>query len=122
MSISALAAPAISVNPAAQLAGLDAQIARYRQQLADRVNCDSAKTSDGQSAIEELSSKIDAAQARLEAAAAAKADGAGGKTHVQARPAAVGPAAQQGAGVPLTASQAEAQRLAPTGALLDVLT
>ncbi len=122
MSISALAAPALSVNPAAQLAGLDAQIARYRQQLADSVNCDSAKTPDGQNVIEELSSKIDAAQARLEAVAAAKADEAGGKSRVSDPLTAGVPAAEQGASVPLTASQAEAQRLAPTGAWLDVLT
>jgi hypothetical protein len=122
MSISGLAAPAFSVNPAAQLAGLDAEIARYRQQLADCVNCDSANTPDGQSAIEELSSKIDAAQARFKAFAAARTADAGGKTAVQEPLAGGGPAADRGVSVPLTASQAEARRLAPNGALLDVWT
>ena len=102
MSISALPAPAPSANPAAQLAGLEAQIARYKQQLSDSVNCDSAKTIAGQSAIEDLSSKINVTEERVEAIAAVKSGGDIDKPENSA-----------------PASQSEARRLAPTGALVD---
>lgn len=47
-------------------AGLEAQITRYQKQLADCVNCDSAKTAQGKENIQEISNKISAAKARIE--------------------------------------------------------
>ncbi len=47
-------------------AGLEAQITRYQKQLADCVNCDSAKTAQGKENIQELSNKISAAKAKIE--------------------------------------------------------
>ena len=122
MSISGLSAPTPSINPAAQLAGLEAQIAQYQKQLADCVNCDTATTLTGQSAIEELSAKINVTKERLEAIAAVKS-GDGTAKASDGTVAAIKPVAGQSGGTDgtgsLTASQAEARRLAPTGALLD---
>ena len=103
MSISAIPAAAPSLNPAAQLAGLEAQIAHYKQQLSDCVNCDTAKTVAGQSAIEELASKINVARERVDAIAAVKSGDAHDKTADSVK-----------------ANQTEAQRLAPTGAIVNV--
>ena len=47
-------------------AGIEAQIARYKNELSGCVNCDSAKTPEGKAAIEALSNKITAAEARFE--------------------------------------------------------
>ena len=47
-------------------AGLEAQIARYEKQLADCVNCSSAKTPEGKKAIAEISNKISSARARID--------------------------------------------------------
>lgn len=123
MSISSLPAAAPSVNPAAQLAGLEAQIAQYKQQLSDCVNCDSATTVAGQTAIEELSSKIKVTRERLDTIAATKSGDSGEKVQGSADVPAVKPLADQAvdpSNAGSTASQSEARRLAPTGALLDV--
>ena len=117
MSISGLSAPTPSINPAAQLAGLEAQIVQYQKLLADCVNCGSANTLEGQSAIEELSSRIALTRERLEAISAAKSSDAPDKPVESAAP--VKAVADQAGSGALTASQTEARRLAPLGALVD---
>jgi peptidoglycan hydrolase CwlO-like protein len=52
--------------------GLDAQLARYKQELSDCVNCASAKTASGKAEIAAIASKISAAEARIEKLAVAK--------------------------------------------------
>lgn len=52
--------------------GLDAQLDRYRKQLADCVNCSSAKTPEGKAKIEELSNRIGEIKSRIEKVADAK--------------------------------------------------
>jgi len=48
-----------SFTPTAKpTAGLEAQIARYKKELSNCVNCDSAKTSEGKANIQALSNKI----------------------------------------------------------------
>ena len=46
-------------------AALHAEVARYRHQLSDSVNCASAKTLHGKTHIQELSSKISVDQQRI---------------------------------------------------------
>ncbi|MBI3903130.1 MAG: hypothetical protein HY306_09375 [Nitrosomonadales bacterium] len=46
--------------------GLEAQLARYQKQLSDCVNCDSARTLEGKTRIEAISSKISELKARIE--------------------------------------------------------
>lgn len=56
---------------------LDAELARYKKQLADCVSCPSSNTLEGKANIQEISSKISADQAhirKIEAAAAAGND------------------------------------------------
>ncbi len=53
-------------------AGLQAQLDRYQQQLSDCVNCSSAKTLQGQEAIQTLSNKIGEIKARIEQITATK--------------------------------------------------
>ena len=102
MSISALPAPAPSATPAAQMAGLEAQIAHDKQQLSDIVNCDSAKTIVDRRAIEGLSSKINLTEERVQSIAAVNSGGEIDKPENSAQ-----------------ATQSEARRLAPTGAFLN---
>lgn len=47
-------------------AAIQAKISRYKQQLADCVNCPSSKTLQGKAKIQELGSKISTAEAHLE--------------------------------------------------------
>jgi hypothetical protein len=54
---------------------LHAEVARYQRQLSDSVNCASAKTLEGKAHIQELSSKISAAQQRIKQIEAEKAPG-----------------------------------------------
>jgi hypothetical protein len=46
--------------------GLNAQLARYEKQLAECINCASAKTPEGKQAIDELYGKIHDIKAKLE--------------------------------------------------------
>ena len=46
-------------------ASLQADLARYQKQLSDSVNCASAKTLEGKTHIQELSSKISTTQERI---------------------------------------------------------
>lgn len=52
--------------PGASTAGLDAQIIRYKKELADCVNCASASTAEGKAAIAAAANKVGAAEARIE--------------------------------------------------------
>lgn len=95
----------------------------YRHQLSGMVNCASATTIAGQNAIGELASKIDTTMERLDAVAALKAGDASEKLQGSAAAPETHPLAEQGgeAAAPgSTSTQTEAQRLAPTGALLNV--
>ena len=49
--------------------GLDAQIARYKMELSDCVNCESAKTAKGKTKIQAISDKLTALTAQTENAA-----------------------------------------------------
>jgi len=53
-------------DPAATAAGIEAQIARYKKELSDCVNCESAKTTGGKAEIAAIASKISTAEARIE--------------------------------------------------------
>lgn len=53
-------------------AGLDAQLSQLQSQLADCVNCASARTPEGKAKIQEISLKIQSLKARIEAQAAAR--------------------------------------------------
>jgi len=46
--------------------GLDAQITRYKKELSDCVNCDSAKTAKGKAKIQAISDKIATLTAQVE--------------------------------------------------------
>jgi hypothetical protein len=46
--------------------GIEAQIAQYKKELSGCVNCGSAKTPQGQAAIQSVAAKISVAEARLE--------------------------------------------------------
>lgn len=52
--------------------GLDVQLAQLQGQLADCVNCDTARTPQGKAKIQELSIKIQSIRARLERVEQAK--------------------------------------------------
>lgn len=56
-------------------AGLDVQLAQLQGQLADCVNCASARTPEGKAKIQEISLKIQSIKARMEAMAAARNPG-----------------------------------------------
>ena len=49
--------------------GLDAQLGRLQKELAECLNCASAKTTDGQSKIQAISDKISAIKSRINDAA-----------------------------------------------------
>lgn len=58
-------------SPAAQgsgIGGLDAQLARYEKQLAECVNCASARTPEGKQAIDDLYGKIHDIKSKIEEA------------------------------------------------------
>jgi len=59
------ALPASSTAASAAATGLQAQLARYQKQLADCVDCASAKTPEGRKTIQELSDRISIAKERL---------------------------------------------------------
>ena len=50
-------------------AGLEAQLAKYKVQLADWVSCPSCNTPEGKAKIQELSNKVSDTQQRIKAAA-----------------------------------------------------
>jgi hypothetical protein len=52
---------------------LDAEVARYRKELANCVNCPTSSTPEGKANIQEISNKISADQARIEQIEAGKA-------------------------------------------------
>lgn len=54
------------------MASLEAQLARYQQELSNCVNCDSANTAEGKETIQALSNKISSVKARIEAIENAK--------------------------------------------------
>ena len=47
-------------------AGLEAQLVRYQKELADCVNCESAKTPEGKERIQTISNKISEVRARID--------------------------------------------------------
>ena len=49
----------------ASAVGLEAQLARYQKVLSECVSCESAKTSEGKQAIQDISSKISDVKARI---------------------------------------------------------
>ena len=69
---SAPAAASADPTPGVSTAGIEAQIAHYKKQLSDCVNCESAKTLEGKAAIQAISNKISAAEARIEQITTAK--------------------------------------------------
>lgn len=50
---------------AASTAGIEAQLSRYKKELSDCVSCSTADTPEGKAQIQELSNKINLAEARL---------------------------------------------------------
>jgi len=52
--------------PGSSTAGIEAQITRYKKELADCVNCGSANTTEGKAAIEAAARKVSIAEARIE--------------------------------------------------------
>jgi hypothetical protein len=73
MSAAAAIGSTAGLNPSTPApAGLDAQKAQYQKQLADCVNCASSKTPQGQAKIQQLTAKLGAIEARLQAAADAR--------------------------------------------------
>ncbi|CAN5361317.1 hypothetical protein BH11PSE11_BH11PSE11_20450 [soil metagenome] len=75
--VQAIGAPVASAvaNSISQIGGLEARLATYQKQLSDCVNCDSAKTTEGKTAIQNLSNKILEVQARLEQLSVARTGG-----------------------------------------------
>lgn len=64
--LGAAASPA--VQGTSRGGGLDAQLARYEKQLAECINCASAKTPEGRQAIDDLYGKIHDLKAKIEEA------------------------------------------------------
>lgn len=66
--INAIGSPAYSssTGAGASTVGLEAQLANYQKALSESVNCDSAKTREGKTAIDEISCKIGEIKARIE--------------------------------------------------------
>jgi hypothetical protein len=52
-------------TPKSSTAGTEAQIVRYKKELADCVNCESANTTEGKAAIAAAASKVSLAEARI---------------------------------------------------------
>lgn len=59
--------PAFSTLPAtgASTAGVEAELVRYKKELSGWVNCASANTTEGKRKIQEIASKISAAEVRI---------------------------------------------------------
>jgi len=71
--VSAIGSPPTSgfaPTPGSSTAGTEAQIIRYKKELADCVNCSSANTTEGKAAIAAAASKVSIAEARIESIAA----------------------------------------------------
>lgn len=68
--------PVVNTTPpsGASTASAEAELARYRKQLADCVSCETADTKQGKADIQEISNKIKIAEARLENATTNRAD------------------------------------------------
>jgi hypothetical protein len=66
--VSANGSPAVcgAVSTPRTAAGVEAQLERYKKELSNCVNCESAKTASGKAAIEAAASKISTAEARIE--------------------------------------------------------
>jgi hypothetical protein len=64
-AIGSLPSPGVVPTPVSSTAGTEAQIARYRKELADCVNCESANTTEGKAAIAAAASKVSIAEARI---------------------------------------------------------
>jgi hypothetical protein len=106
--ISALGSPStpgIAAMPGSSTAGIEAQLARYRNELSNCVNCTSANTLEGQAAIAEAASKVSVAEARIESIAASSQSSA--------------PAASQGSstGASTSSTASDASAKAYEGAL-----
>ncbi|HEX5126210.1 MAG TPA: hypothetical protein VFW00_05685 [Rhodocyclaceae bacterium] len=60
--------PSVVANTGTSAFGLEAQVAQYKKQLADCVNCTATANSQaGKTLIQTLTNKISSAQARIEA-------------------------------------------------------
>jgi hypothetical protein len=62
--------PGIAPLPGSSTAGIEAQLNRYKKELADCVSCASASTPEGKAAIAAAASKVSNAEARIEKIAA----------------------------------------------------
>lgn len=69
--------PAFSALPAtgASTAGVEAELVRYKKELADCVNCATANTTEGKRKIQEVAGKISAAEARIKQTVVEKSSG-----------------------------------------------
>jgi len=65
-------ANSVASQVGATTGGVDAQIAQYKKELSDCVSCASAKTPQGQAAIQAAAAKVSVAEARLEKIATEK--------------------------------------------------
>ena len=65
-SSTAASATTGAASTGSSTAGLEAQITQYKKQLADCVNCASAKTPAGKQQIQAITNKISSAQARID--------------------------------------------------------
>lgn len=65
-AIGSLPASGVAPTPGSSTAGAEAQIVRYKKELADCVNCESANTAEGKAAIAAAASKVSIAEARIE--------------------------------------------------------
>jgi hypothetical protein len=64
-AIGSLPSPGVVPTPGSSTAGTEAQIARYKKELADCVNCESANTTEGKAAIAAAATKVSNAEARI---------------------------------------------------------
>lgn len=62
-------------------ASIQSQITRFKQELADCVNCPSSKTQEGKAKIQELSNKISTAETQLQDISVSKTDNQIEKLH-----------------------------------------
>lgn len=105
-------------------AGLDADLAKWQGQLADWVNCVSAKTPEGKAKIDQISAKISSIKTRMKEAEKAREPDAASKSGPltptsPARLRAVAGADNAGAAVAAVGGEA---RTDPMGARADVRT
>jgi len=64
--------PGTGATTGTDAVSLEAKIARYKQELSDCINCESAKTSQGKADIQRISNLISIAEARLSSVKASK--------------------------------------------------